>query len=137
MRHIAVVWGVILMGCVDEGMEQIQREVTSPNCFETDTVDIQSFEISPGDSAWDNDCDGYPAGRPNGSAFVKDCDDNDDTVHPDALEFNNGIDANCDGDLQPLYGCGQTGYALVMLPPWLLTLGAGRRRRRRGAGASS
>ena len=128
-RHIAAVLLCLLGGCAEETVEDNRRQATSPNCLETDVVDIQTFEISPGDSAWDNDCDGYPAGRPDGTAFIRDCDDNNDTVYPTAPEFNNGVDANCDGERLSLYECGATGYAAIMLPPWLCILAHLRRRR--------
>ncbi len=44
----------------------------------------------------DDDEDGYPAGL--------DCDDTDDSVFPGAAELCNGVDDNCDGEIDE--GCG-------------------------------
>jgi hypothetical protein len=128
MRRLGLLGALLLFGCDDEPVGDGRRAPTSPNCLETDVVDLQSFEIGPDDSAWDNDCDGYAQGRPEGTGADRDCDDNNDGVHPGALEYNNGVDANCDGELQPLYGCGEVGYAAM--GPWILLLWS---RRRRGA----
>jgi hypothetical protein len=139
MRHLA---GMLLMlalaACADEASETDgpdspgQRELTSPNCLDTDSndsdpVDVQTYDPGPTDSAWDNDCDGYPRGRPDGTSAVKDCNDNNPIIHPGAPEYNNGVDANCDGVLEPLYGCNETSYAAF--GPWFLLLLGGRRRR--------
>jgi len=44
-------------------------------------------------STWDHDGDGY-------SADEGDCDDNNDTVYPDAYEGNPKLDNDCDGDVE-------------------------------------
>jgi hypothetical protein len=128
MRRLGPLALTLLIGCDDQQVEQNRRVPTSPNCLDTDVVDIQSYDLQPDDTAWDNDCDGYPVGRPDGASVLRDCDDNDDTVYPTAPEYNNGVDADCDGALQPLYGCGQTGYAAF--GPWILLLWSRGRRPR-------
>lgn len=52
----------------------------------------------------DADCDGY--------VLASDCDDTDPTVSPDALEFCNGFDENCDGLTDPSESVDAVAYYL-------------------------
>ena len=42
------------------------------------------------------DCDGVPAGH---AERAGDCDDTDELIHPDQQEFCDGVDQNCDGNI--------------------------------------
>ena len=70
----------------------------------------------------DQDCDGIPANDGDGDGFGSvvveggdDCDDDDETVHPDAEEVAcDGVDQDCDGgDLQDADGDGANGCGLL------------------------
>ncbi|MEC8380337.1 MAG: MopE-related protein [Myxococcota bacterium] len=71
MRFLLCLW---LFAC--------SRTVTKPSVFEEEPV-------LPEDS--DSDGDGY--------AFYEDCDDNDPNVNENAIEICDGIDNNCNGDI--------------------------------------
>ncbi len=83
-------------------------------CLDTDS----GFEVDDPDV--DNDGDGFTE---NGG----DCDDNDCTIHPGAVDGLDGLDRNCDDEVPSFYGCGYTGVDAAALPLFLL-LGVARRR---------
>jgi len=99
----------------DDSNSSIHSEVTIEACDDVDNdCDGLIDELDPDlqDSArWysDNDSDGYGLA---GSAFVPDCgdrpgmsntegdcNDDDDTVHPNAIEQCDGLDNDCDGNI--------------------------------------
>jgi len=65
-----------------------------------DLVDSHPFCVQDGWKCIDIDADGYGTAGYNSACTYPgqaDCNDNDATVHPGALEICNGIDENCDG----------------------------------------
>ena len=63
-------------------------------CDEAKLVDTSTMIAMYGTVAGDNDGDGYPSSEAGGS----DCDDADETIHPEAEETaGDGVDSNCDG----------------------------------------
>ncbi len=69
--------------CVDAGIPSYTDPDDSPG-------DMGAFG-GIGGGVWDWDQDGWTA--------VEDCDDSDDAVHPDAEEADNGVDDDCDGEI--------------------------------------
>ena len=112
----------LLLACNDE-------EVSSPyGCGKGGTSNDTAPVFEVVDENIDNDGDGMTEAE-------GDCDDNNCNVYDGAPEYNWGIDSNCDGELAPLYGCGQTSYDLLAPPLLLWAILSRRRSARRSDGA--
>lgn len=98
--------GLIGTGCAEEAPPDPPLAEPQPHCVTNDTAgetDLTPADFpDPGEPGVDYDCDRYPV--------EVDCDDQNPDVHPDAEEYNNGLDDNCDGDPGELYGCFVTSY---------------------------
>lgn len=92
-------------GCEEEAPVQPPLTEPQPHCIRSDTDTDLRFDVDfpePGAPGVDYDCDGWPV--------ESDCDDQDPDVNLGATEYNNARDDDCDGDPEPLYGCGITSY---------------------------
>ncbi|TNE57955.1 MAG: hypothetical protein EP344_10660 [Bacteroidetes bacterium] len=73
-------------------------EGQNPNAIWVDASAVQAH-LDHGDVLLDADGDGYTAENTCGEGTGNDCDDNDPAVHPGAEEICDGIDNNCDGQI--------------------------------------
>ena len=122
-------------GTVDEGTEYYDDDGDGYDESEGDCDDSDPG-VHPGatevEDGIDNDCDGHVDGEPgdddddddtasggdddgdpqddaDGDGFTEaegDCDDSDAYIHPDARERNNGVDDDCDGEVDENAGIG-------------------------------
>lgn len=128
--------GVLAAACAPEEPLTPPLSELQPHCEPSDSDTDLEFGVDfpdPDAPGVDYDCDGWPV--------EEDCDDQDPDVHPGATEYNNARDDDCNGDAEPLYGCGITSYEAdqavggqrrfaILLP---FGLWASRRRRRGNA----
>ncbi|MEC7985979.1 MAG: putative metal-binding motif-containing protein [Myxococcota bacterium] len=62
---------------------------------------VKTFDVEPsGEISYDNDADGFPS--------TEDCDDTNSLINPGAVEVCDGVDNNCDGNIDE--GVGSTFY---------------------------
>ncbi|HMV65431.1 MAG TPA: putative metal-binding motif-containing protein [Myxococcota bacterium] len=136
LRIVLLLATASLAACAAEDTSN-PRTPDQPHCLTADSgdTDIRFVDFpDPQTPGVDYDCDGWPR--------EEDCDDQDKDVWPGAPEYNNGKDDDCDGDAEPLYGCGIQTYddardrdkvsgrrRLPAAGPGLLLLLAWRRRR--------
>ena len=64
---------------------------TNPGASETDCTDAHDYNCDGSTGYADGDSDGYAA--------CEDCEDGNDTINPGAIERCNGLDDDCDGNL--------------------------------------
>ena len=85
--------GLLLAGC-PTGMGEPDDD--------TATIDDDDATIDDDDSGPDDDDSSDPDGDGDGFLPPEDCDDDDPEVHPGAEEVCNGLDDDCDGDVDDL-----------------------------------
>jgi len=76
---------------------KVESEVIDCACDSSSQVTQTAFAGMVEAVCIDNDGDGYS--KTGGNCGAVDCDDNDDTIHPGALELCDGKDNNCDGEI--------------------------------------
>ena len=78
----------------DDGVDQDCNDVDATLCYTDADGDGYGDPVSAQIIALDGDCFG-----PGESYDSTDCDDDDETIHPGAVEIpNDGIDQDCDGE---------------------------------------
>ena len=99
-------------------------------CPDGDDCNDDAYEINPGASVIcvddDKDCNGHPDNDQDGDGYIRkseqygweacpgnDCDDNDDTVHPDAEEICDTIDQNCNDTILDVEGADDDGDTVL------------------------
>ncbi len=77
-------------GATETWYDGVDSDCDGANDYDADGDGYVSAEYSDEAGKSDDDGDGYDAG---------DCDDGDALINPGAFEYNDGLDNNCDGDV--------------------------------------
>ncbi|MEC8193958.1 MAG: putative metal-binding motif-containing protein [Myxococcota bacterium] len=86
--HRWLIFGMMVMGCGDSSVDPSKRSPAVPST-DSDTGGAARDSAAPDAVGVDADGDGHPE--------ESDCNDDDPTTHPGALEECDGVDNNCDG----------------------------------------
>lgn len=101
MRVLMILFGVVLLACYDGGQGGTSEDTRGDTPAESPTVSSVLM---------DADGDGYIVG-------AGDCDDTDPDIHPNAEELCDGIDQDCDGEIDnnPRFDADGDGYPNPLL----------------------
>ncbi|MCB9796701.1 MAG: hypothetical protein H6741_28715 [Alphaproteobacteria bacterium] len=117
MRHLCLLLCIALIGCRNDkegGEDSVSIDVDedgdgvagAEDCDDGDAGVYPGNTETPYDGV-DNDCDPSTADDDldgDGHVLAEDCDDEDASVYPGAVEVCNGVDDDCNGDIDDAVG---------------------------------